>query len=41
MIPKISPRTTAISDFFFAAAQNDFADRLKWAVTPRFSEITS
>jgi hypothetical protein len=38
MIPKISPRTTAISDSFFAAAQNDFADRLKWAVTPRFSD---
>ena len=30
MIPKISLRTTAISDSFFAAAQNDFADRLKW-----------
>jgi len=38
MMPKISPRTTAISDSFFAAAQNDFADRLKWAVTPRFSD---
>ena len=38
MIPKISPCTTAISDSFFAAAQNDFADRLKWAVTPRFSD---
>jgi hypothetical protein len=32
MIPKISPRTAAISGSFFAAAQNDFADRLKWAV---------
>lgn len=36
--PQISPRTTEISDSFFAAAQNDFADRLKWAVTPRFSD---
>ena len=38
MMPKILPRTAAISDSFFAAAQNDFADRLKWAVTRKFNE---
>ena len=38
MMPKVSPRTAAISDSFFAAAQNDFAARLKWAVTAKFSD---
>ncbi|HKW18894.1 MAG TPA: nucleoside hydrolase-like domain-containing protein [Terriglobales bacterium] len=38
LMPKISPRAAAISASFFAAAQNDFADRLKWAVTPKFSD---
>jgi len=36
--PKVSPQTKAISAAFFAAAQNDFAARLKWAVTPKFSD---
>ena len=31
MIAESRPRTTAISNSFSAAAQNDFADRLKWA----------
>ena len=38
MMPKISPQTKAISAAFFAAAQNDFAARLKWAVTPKFGD---
>ena len=38
MMPKVSPQTKAISAAFFSAAQNDFAARLKWAVTPRFSD---
>ena len=38
MMPSIPPRTAAVSDAFFAAAQNDFADRLKWAVTPNFRD---
>ena len=38
MMPKATPQTKAISDAFFAAAQNDFAARLKWAVTPKFSD---
>ncbi|MBV9625029.1 MAG: DUF1593 domain-containing protein [Acidobacteria bacterium] len=38
LMPKISPRSAAISASFFAAAQNDFAARLKWAVTPKFSD---
>jgi hypothetical protein len=38
MMPSIPPRTAAISTTFFAAAQNDFAARLKWAVTPKFSD---
>jgi len=37
-MPKVSPQTKAISAAFFAAAQNDFAARLKWAVTPKFSD---
>lgn len=38
LMPKISPQMAAISTAFFAAAQNDFADRLKWAVTAKFSD---
>ena len=38
MMPSIPPRTAAISTAFFAAAQNDFAARLKWAVTPKFGD---
>ena len=38
MMPKVSPQTKAISAAFFAAAQNDFAARLNWAVTPKFSD---
>lgn len=38
MMPSIPPRTAAVSTAFFAAAQNDFAARLKWAVTPKFSD---
>jgi len=38
MMPKVSPQTKAISAAFFSAAQNDFAARLKWAVTPKFSD---
>ena len=37
MMPKVTQPTKAISDAFFAAAQNDFASRLKWSVTPKFS----
>src|SRR5215471_17691424 len=37
MMPSIPPRTRAVSTAFFAAAQNDFAARLKWAVAPKFS----
>src|SRR5215831_8067994 len=33
----IPPRTAAVNARFFAAAQNDFAARLKWSVTPKFS----
>jgi hypothetical protein len=32
----ISPKVAAVNARFFAAAQNDFAARLKWSVTPRF-----
>ncbi len=38
MMASIPPRTAAISSAFFAAAQNDFAARLKWAITPKFSD---
>jgi hypothetical protein len=36
--PEMTPQTKAISNAFFAAAQNDFAARLKWAVTSKFSD---
>ena len=35
---KISPRTEAVNAAFFAAAQNDFASRLKWSVTPKYKD---
>src|SRR5262249_39470573 len=38
IMPSVPPRTAAVSTAFFAAAQNDFAVRLKWAVTPKFSD---
>jgi hypothetical protein len=34
----LSPRTAAVNSRFFAAAQNDFAARLKWSVTAKFSD---
>lgn len=36
-LPAIPPRTAEIASRFFAAAENDLAARLKWAVTPQFS----
>jgi hypothetical protein len=36
-LPPVPPRTAAIAARFMAAAQNDFAARLQWSVTPRFS----
>ncbi len=37
-VPPISPANAAANARFFAAAQNDFAARLKWSVTPKFSD---
>ncbi len=34
----VLPRTALVNNAFFAAAQRDFAARLKWSVTPRFAE---
>jgi hypothetical protein len=34
----ISPKTAAVNARFFAAAQNDFAARLKWSVTAKFRD---
>jgi Protein of unknown function (DUF1593) len=34
--PEVSPRTGAINSRLLIAAQNDFAARLKWSVTPNF-----
>lgn len=34
----ISPKLAAVNARFFAAAQNDFAARLKWSVTPQFAD---
>jgi hypothetical protein len=34
----IPPRLAAVNTRFFAAAQNDFAARLKWSVTPKFGD---
>ena len=36
--PAIPPKTEAVNARFFAAAQNDFAARLKWSVTPKFAD---
>jgi hypothetical protein len=35
-MPPVPARTAAISAKFFAAAQNDFAARMQWSVTPEF-----
>ena len=35
--PGVSPRTALVNGAFFAAAQQDFAARLKWSVTPAFA----
>ncbi|MBV8570493.1 MAG: DUF1593 domain-containing protein [Acidobacteriaceae bacterium] len=37
-LPPISSTNAAANARFFAAAQNDFAARLKWSVTPKFSD---
>ena len=37
-LPTIPPRTAAINARFFAAAQNDFAARLQWSVSPHFRD---
>ena len=36
-LPPVPARTAAITARFFAAAQNDFAARLQWSVTPKFN----
>ena len=36
--PPVPPRTAAINARFLAAAQNDFAARMQWSVTPKFSD---
>jgi len=38
-LPPLSPANAAANARFFAAAQNDFAARLKWSVTPKFSGV--
>ena len=37
-LQRISANNAAANARFFAAAQNDFAARLKWSVTPKFSD---
>jgi hypothetical protein len=37
-LPPISATNAAANARFFAAAQNDFATRLKWSITPKFSD---
>ncbi len=37
-LPPVPARTAEIAARFFAAAQNDFAARLLWSVTPNFSD---
>lgn len=37
-LQRISAANAAANARFFAAAQNDFATRLKWSVTPKFSD---
>jgi hypothetical protein len=34
--PSVPPRTAAINARFLAAAQNDFAARMLWSITPKF-----
>jgi hypothetical protein len=36
--PTVPPRTAAINARFLAAAQNDFAVRMQWSVTPKFGD---
>jgi hypothetical protein len=36
--PVVPPRTAAMNARFLAAAQNDFAARMQWSVTPEFSD---
>jgi hypothetical protein len=37
-LPPVPARTAAITARFFAAAQNDFAVRMLWSATPKFSD---
>ena len=37
-LPPVPARTATITARFFAAAQNDFAARMQWSVTPKFSD---
>ena len=37
-MPEVPARTQAVNASFFAAAENDLADRLKWAVTPKYRD---
>lgn len=37
-LPPVPPRTAAINARFLAAAQNDFAVRMQWSVTPKFRD---
>jgi hypothetical protein len=37
-VPPVPERTAAVTARFFAAAQNDFAARMRWSVTPKFSD---
>lgn len=36
--PSVPPRTAAINTRFLIAAQNDFASRLQWSESPKFSD---
>ena len=36
--PPVPPRTAAVNARFLAAAQNDFAARMQWSVTPKYGE---
>jgi hypothetical protein len=37
-LPPVPARTAAVTARLFAAAQNDFAARMQWSVTPKFSD---
>lgn len=37
-LPPVPARTAAVNARFFAAAENDFAARLEWSVTPKFRD---